>query len=62
MAHKHNLIQPMAGDRVRMKRGTRVGLIAVMIVIAVLALAWFDGGEEAMRPISQEIAVPETAQ
>lgn len=28
-------------------------------VVALLALAWFDGGEEPLHPIAQEIAVPE---
>jgi len=30
-----------------------------LIISAILGLAWFDGGEEPIRPIAQEIAVPE---
>ncbi len=33
----------------------RKGLIFVMILMGVLVLAWFDGGEEAIHPITQEI-------
>lgn len=29
------------------------------VVLAVLLLAWYDGGEEPIRPITQDIAVPE---
>lgn len=28
------------------------------VIVAILALAWFDGGEKAIRPIVHEIAVP----
>ncbi|TWJ09851.1 hypothetical protein JN10_1499 [Altererythrobacter ishigakiensis] len=31
-------------------------------ILLVLFLAWIDGGEEALHPISQEIAVPENAE
>jgi hypothetical protein len=30
-----------------------------MVIVAVIALAWFDGGEQPIRPISQPIAMPE---
>lgn len=39
----------------------RFGLIFGLIAVAVLALAWFDGGEEPIRPIRQDIPVPEGA-
>jgi hypothetical protein len=31
-------------------------------VAAVLALAWFDGGEQPLQPISQAVALPEGEQ
>ncbi|MHA7818081.1 MAG: hypothetical protein ACX930_00360 [Erythrobacter sp.] len=31
---------------------------AVAAVLFLLALAWFDGGEESIRPIEQPIALP----
>lgn len=37
----------------------RRGLILAAVVVCMMALAWFDGGEEPLHPISQEIPVPE---
>jgi len=34
----------------------------LIAILFVLVLAWFDGGEEALHPISQEIAIPELAE
>lgn len=31
-------------------------------VAALLVLAWFDGGEEPLRPIADDVALPEQAQ
>lgn len=46
------------------ERGLRTKRVwlAVAAVIVILGLAWFDGGEEAVHPISQEVAVPELAE
>ncbi|WP_206520278.1 hypothetical protein [Altererythrobacter sp. BO-6] len=63
MARKRSAILSMdAGPPLMGRRGSRRasriwlwgGAIAVL-----LALAWFDGGEEPIRAISQEIPVPE---
>lgn len=32
--------------------------IAVVLVLAVLAWAWWDGGREPLRPIEQPLALP----
>ena len=55
----------MAGKRNRILKDEEIasnrwrnGLILAMIVAGILALAWFDGGEEPIRPISQEITLP----
>lgn len=37
-------------------------VIGVVIVLALAGLAWFDGGEEALHPITQQIALPGAAQ
>jgi len=37
----------------------RIGWIAGAIVVALLAYAWIDGGEEPLRPIVEPVAVPE---
>ena len=34
-------------------------LYAAGAVLAVLVIAWFDGGEEPIRPIVQPIALPQ---
>jgi len=41
------------------KKNLRVGLIMALIISVIFGLTWFDGGEEPIRPITQEIAVPE---
>lgn len=37
-------------------------VIGVVIAAALLALAWFDGGEEALHPIAHEIVLPRASQ
>lgn len=46
--------RPGTGPLPRGRRWVWLGLVGV-----VLALAWFDGGEEPIHPIVQDIAVPE---
>lgn len=36
-----------------------LAIAGVIVLAALLALAWFDGGEEPLRPIAQDVAVPE---
>jgi hypothetical protein len=45
----------------REPRAKRIWL-AVAALVGILCLAWFDGGEEALHPISQEITIPELAE
>lgn len=59
MAQRHNLIPPRADTASRARWTRRRGLILAMVMLAVIVLAWFDGGEEPLHPISQDIAVPE---
>lgn len=40
----------------------RLLLLALVAAGALLALAWFDGGEEALHPIAEDVAVPEQGQ
>jgi|GEM_PF-675426 len=37
----------------------RVVALSVLLLLSILFLAWFDGGEEALHPISQTVAMPE---
>ncbi|WP_281247525.1 hypothetical protein [Qipengyuania nanhaisediminis] len=43
-----------------MKR-SRMILIAALAVLAVLVVAWIDGGEEPLRPISESVDLPGAA-
>ena len=36
--------------------------VAGVLAVALLALAWFDGGERSLRPIAEEVTLPEQAQ
>lgn len=42
-----------------LKRPRTLGIVA-LAVVALLVIAWIDGGEEPLRPIVQEIEVPES--
>lgn len=35
-------------------------LIGSAVIIAIVALAWFHGGEEPLRPITQPVPMPVT--
>jgi len=39
----------------------RLSIYVVLAIVGVLALAWFDGGEEPIHPIVQSIALPQGA-
>jgi len=41
------------------ERASRKKLLVGLVIAGVIALAWFDGGEEPIRPIVQDIDVPE---
>lgn len=52
----------MASTRNRNHRAflrRRTWSIVALAILVLLTLAWFDGGEEEIRPISQEIPLPE---
>lgn len=53
---------PFQRPRAPLKKGggfSRRWQIAAVVVAAILALAWFDGGEEPIRPITQDVTLPE---
>jgi hypothetical protein len=43
----------------RVPRGRVVA--GVLVLLALVALAWMDGGEEPLHPIAQEIELPGAA-
>lgn len=59
MARRHNSIQPLAADKASHTGSRRGKLVFAVVVLSILVLAWYDGGEEPIRPISHELAVPE---
>ncbi|MBA4766028.1 MAG: hypothetical protein H2049_00140 [Porphyrobacter sp.] len=36
--------------------------VAGLAVLGLAGLAWFDGGEESLRPIAEEVSLPEQGQ
>ncbi|WP_324260804.1 hypothetical protein U4960_11660 [Altererythrobacter sp. H2] len=45
-----------------MTNSRRIGWTGAGLLLALLAYAWIDGGEQALRPIAQPVAVPDRAQ
>lgn len=41
------------------RSGRKPVIALVLVTLVVVGLAWYDGGEEPLRPIVQQIAVPE---
>lgn len=42
--------------------GRRIAGVVVALIAALLLYAWIDGGEERLRPISEPVPLPETAE
>lgn len=61
MARNQNRILPMEGMPRRQRNGVRF-IVWVAVVLAVLVVvAYIDGGEEPIRPISQTVELPENS-
>jgi hypothetical protein len=60
---RSHLASPRLGEPAASQRnGTRRWLpVAAVIAALLLALAWFDGGEEPVRPIAEPVDLPERA-
>ncbi|MFO6447085.1 hypothetical protein ACLBKU_08050 [Erythrobacter sp. NE805] len=43
------------------RRKLTIGLM-VAVPVLLLAIAWFDGGEEALHPIAEPVVLPEQGQ
>lgn len=41
------------------KLGRRDTVLLIVLALLLLILAWFQGGERAVRPIEEEVPVPE---
>lgn len=44
------------------KPAQRWAAAVALAVLAVLVWAWWDGGEEPLRPIAQQVGLPESGQ
>ncbi len=45
-----------------MGSGKRMVIAGCILVVLILAAAWFHGGEQPLRPISERIEMPEAVQ
>ena len=55
-------LTPGGFEQAPAQRGRRWPWVAGVAVLGLLALAWFDGGEESLRPIAEEVVLPEQGQ
>ncbi len=39
----------------------RIALYVAMVIVGILALAYFDAGEEPIRPIAEQVTLPGTS-
>lgn len=54
-------LTPGGFEQAPASRGRRWPWVAGALVV-LFALAWFDGGEEPLRPIAQDVTLPEQGQ
>lgn len=59
MSRRFNSIQPLRSQSIDRERISRKKWLIGLVIVGIIALAWFDGGEEPIRPIVQEVEVPE---
>lgn len=52
-------LQGLSAEPPPRPRAMRRWPLIVAALAAVLAIAWFEGGERALRPIAEEVALPE---
>lgn len=55
----HHPLQNARSALGRRRGGLRRWQVAALVVLAILVLAWFDGGEEPIRPITQNVTPAE---
>lgn len=55
-------LTPSGFEQAPAPRAPRWLWVAGVTAVALLGLAWFDGGEEPLHPIAQDVALPEQGQ
>jgi len=55
-------LTPGGFEQAPARRRRRWPWVAGLAALALTMLAWFDGGEEPLRPIAEDVALPEQGQ
>jgi hypothetical protein len=55
-------LSPSGFETAPLPRARRWPWVAGLAGVLLLALAWFDGGEEPLHPIAEDVALPEQGQ
>ncbi|MBE5073223.1 hypothetical protein IM511_02760 [Erythrobacteraceae bacterium E2-1 Yellow Sea] len=55
----HQPFRPARSTSQKRGGGLRRWQVFAIVLLAIVALAWFDGGEEPIRPITQNVTLPE---
>ena len=59
---RHPRLTPSGFEQAAPVRARRWPWVLGMAAVVLIGLAWFEGGEEPLRPIAEEIPLPEQAQ
>ena len=59
---RQSRLSPSGLEAAPAPRARRWPWMAGLAVAALLALAWFDGGEEPLHPIAEPVSLPEQSQ
>lgn len=52
----------MTGGIAVLTRSRWIAVAGIGLLLALVAYAWIDGGERAVRPIAEPVALPEAGQ
>ncbi|MCZ8370479.1 MAG: hypothetical protein O9293_11030 [Porphyrobacter sp.] len=55
-------LSPTGLEQAPVPRARRWPWVAAVVAAMLLTLAWFEGGEEPLRPIAEDVALPERGQ
>lgn len=59
---RHPRLTPSGFEQPAPVRARRWPWVLGLGAVVLIALAWFEGGEEPLRPIAEEITLPEQGQ